>query len=119
VIVTKTADGGLAIAAWNLVDPGEKDASKSMKLVFSHLTADADVRIQRLDEDHGALQKYAAMGTPLDPTPDQVEQLNRATALAPPEKARLNGGSLELNLTQPWRSSRFNYINGSSDTRVR
>jgi xylan 1,4-beta-xylosidase len=87
VIVTKTSNGGLAIAAWNLVDPGEKSASKSMKLVFSHLTADADDSIQRLDEDHGnALQKYAAMGAPLDPTLGQVEQLNRARALAPPGK---------------------------------
>ncbi len=100
VIVTKTANGGLAIAAWNVVDPGQKGASKAMRFEFSHLDADAEVSVQRLDEDHGnALQKYAAMGTPLDPTPEQVEQLNRATALAPPEKSRLKTGSLELNLT--------------------
>lgn len=100
MIVTKTANGGLAIAVWNLVDPGQKGTNRTVKLVFSHLDAAAEVRIQKLDEDHGnALQQYAAMGTPLDPTPDQVEQLNRATALAPPEKTRLKGGSLELNLT--------------------
>ncbi|HEX4758718.1 MAG TPA: hypothetical protein VH308_12075 [Terracidiphilus sp.] len=38
------------------------------------------------------------MGTPLDPTPEQVEQLTQATGLAPPEKTRLKAGSLELNL---------------------
>jgi xylan 1,4-beta-xylosidase len=100
VIVTKEANGGLAIAAWNLVDPGQPGAKKIMNLIFSHLAADAHVTIQRLDADHGnVLKQYAAMGLPLDPTPDQVEQLNRETALPAPEETRLKGGSLQLNLT--------------------
>ena len=100
VIVTKEASGGLAIAAWNQVDPGQPGAKKIMNLIFSHLAADAHVTIQRLDADHGnVLKQYAAMGLPLDPTPDQVEQLNRETALPAPEETRLKGGSLQLNLT--------------------
>jgi xylan 1,4-beta-xylosidase len=38
------------------------------------------------------------MGRPLDPTPAQVDQLNRETALPPPQTAHLNNGKLELSL---------------------
>jgi xylan 1,4-beta-xylosidase len=39
------------------------------------------------------------MGSPLDPTPQQVEELNRETALGPPERLTLQGGKLELTLS--------------------
>jgi len=39
------------------------------------------------------------MESPLDPTPAQVEQLNRETALPPPKDTTLQGGKLELTLT--------------------
>ena len=56
--------------------------------------------IERVDEQHGnVLKQYEAMGSPLDPTPAQVEQLNRETALPPPEEMNLQDGKLELNLT--------------------
>jgi xylan 1,4-beta-xylosidase len=45
------------------------------------------------------LKEYAAMGSPIDPTPAQVEQLNRETALSPPEQSTLHGGKLDLTLT--------------------
>ena len=38
------------------------------------------------------------MGEPLDPTPAQVEQLNRETALPPPQQTHLTHGKLELPL---------------------
>jgi xylan 1,4-beta-xylosidase len=38
------------------------------------------------------------MRKPLDPTPAQVEQLNRETALPAPERTHLVGGKLELDL---------------------
>ncbi len=57
------------------------------------------VSIQRVDDDHGnVLKAYKAMGSPLAPTPEQVEQLNRATALATPEETRLQSGRLKLML---------------------
>ncbi len=100
VIVTRTAQGGLAIAAWNLVDPGQPGSDQTMKLSFRDLPADARVTIQRVDADHGnVLKEYAAMGQPLDPTPAQVEQLNRATALPAPEETHLIANSLMLHLT--------------------
>ncbi|HEX4031085.1 MAG TPA: glycosyl hydrolase family 39 [Terracidiphilus sp.] len=100
VIVTKTAQGGLAIAAWNLIDPGQSGADTTIQFDFSHLPATAHVAIQRIDTDHGnVLKEYAAMGQPLDPTPAQVEQLNHETALPAPEETHLTAGRLELKLT--------------------
>ena len=100
VIVTKDANGGLAIAVWNLVDPDQRGTSRDIDLTFSHLPNDAHVSIQRVDDGHGnVLKRYAAMGSPLDPTPNQVEQLNRETALPVPESTRLQQGSLKLHLT--------------------
>ncbi len=100
VIVTKKERGGLAIAAWNLVDPGEHGADKTISLMFKHVSPNARVSIQRVDDDHGSvLKRYAAMGEPLDPTADQVMQLNRETTLPPPESASLTAGRLDIKLT--------------------
>jgi xylan 1,4-beta-xylosidase len=100
VIVTRTPQGSLVIAAWNLVDPGQQGSDETVHLTFRDVPAGAQVTIQRMDSDHGnALKEYAAMGNPLDPTPTQVEQLNRETALPAPEQTHLTAGSLDLHLT--------------------
>jgi len=100
VIVSKSADTGLIIAVWNLVDPGQRGSTQTLILYFVHLPLDSRVTIQRVDADHGnVLKQYDAMGKPLDPTPDQVEQLNRETALPAPEETKLQNGRLELALT--------------------
>ncbi len=100
VIVTRRDDGSLVIASWNLVDPGQTGNTKTMDLVFRDVPAGARVSIQSVDSGHGnVLPKYGAMGSPLDPTPQQVEQLNRDTALPPPEEAPLRENRLELALT--------------------
>ena len=99
MIVTKTGDGGLAIAAWNLVDPDKRGKTEEMDLEFEHARPDASLAIQRVDDEHGnVLKKYAAMGSPLDPTPDQVAELNRETALPPPEQMQLKQGKIRLTL---------------------
>lgn len=62
------------------------------------MAPDAMVTIARVDSEHGnVLPKYAAMGSPLDPAPAQVEQLNRETALPAPEQTHLTGGALKLS----------------------
>jgi xylan 1,4-beta-xylosidase len=99
VIVTRTSDGSLAVAAWNLVDPGQKGSTRQVALVFRSLPSSAHATIQRVDEDHGnVLKQYAAMGKPIDPTFAQVEQLNRETAFDPPEQTQLKAGRLDLSL---------------------
>jgi xylan 1,4-beta-xylosidase len=99
VIVTKLKDNTLMIAAWNLVDPEDLGGPKTMKLRFVSVPQNAEVTIQRVDNEHGnVLPKYAAMGKPLDPTEAQVDQLNQETALGPPERAHLKGDELELTM---------------------
>jgi xylan 1,4-beta-xylosidase len=44
------------------------------------------------------LPLYAKMGSPQYPTPAQVEDLNRGTALPAPEQRRLDRGKLVLTL---------------------
>jgi xylan 1,4-beta-xylosidase len=99
-IVTRGAAGEIEIAVWNVADPGQPGAKKTIDLAFRHLPQDASVSIQRIDDDHGnVLKPFAAMGQPLDPTSDQVTQLNRASALAAPSEAKLSAGMLEITLT--------------------
>jgi xylan 1,4-beta-xylosidase len=100
VIVTKKANGGLAIVAWNLVDPEQHGSTQVIDFDFHRLRPDAQVSIQRIDADHGnVLTSYATMGEPLDPTEKQVDELNRESALPSPEKTKLQAGKLNLNLT--------------------
>jgi xylan 1,4-beta-xylosidase len=100
VIATKTANGDLAIAVWNLVDPNGQGGQRGVDLTFAHVLANARVSIERIDQEHGdVLRLYAAMGSPEDPTPAQVEQLNRESALPAPEQTALRDGKLSLTLT--------------------
>ena len=98
-IVTRTADGGLAIALWNLVDPGVKGKATTVRLEIRGTPADAPVAIQRVDDEHGnALPVYRALGSPRYPTPAQIAHINAATALPPPQVAHLRRGQLTLTL---------------------
>jgi xylan 1,4-beta-xylosidase len=100
LIVTKTTDGGLSIAAWNLVDPGDHGSTQTFDLTLHGVPANASVTIQRVDDTHGnVLPKYAAMGSPVDPTPAQVVQLNNETALGTPAQTQLHDGKLTLELS--------------------
>ncbi len=107
VIVTKSADGAVMIAAWNIVDPaenGQPDATltaknKTMRIEVKGVKADASYTVERVDHEHGnVLPIYKAMGSPLNPTPGQVEEMNRKTALGAAEMGRLKGGVVELTL---------------------
>ncbi|HET7840665.1 MAG TPA: glycosyl hydrolase family 39, partial [Terriglobia bacterium] len=100
LIVTTNSKGELVIAAWNLVDPDQQGTTRWMELVFQGVAPDAAVRFQSVDNDHGStLKAYQLMGRPLNPTPAQVDQLNRASALAPPEHGKLKDGRLVIELS--------------------
>jgi len=99
VIVTRRPDGSLAIAAWNLVDPGQRGDTRTLRLVFANMPTDARVTIQRVDDRHGnVLPIYARMGSPRYPTMAQVAQMNAVTALPPPTQEHLDHGALTLTL---------------------
>ena len=98
-IVTKREDGTLAVAVWNIVDPDKTGSQKDFELTFRGVPANAAVSISRVDDTHGnTLAAYKAMGSPLDPTEAQVEQLNKETALGAPERLTLTDGKLNLKL---------------------
>ncbi len=98
-IVTRTRTGGLAIALWNLVDPGAKGTTRTLRLEIRGVPAEAPVAIERVDDHHGnVLPVYRAMGSPRYPTPAQVAQMNAATRLPPARIAHLRGGELSLTL---------------------
>ena len=100
LIITKTSTGALAIAAWNLVDPGQHGAHQTLNLDLHGVPANAHITIQRVDDNNGnVLPKYAAMGSPVDPTPAQVIQLNNQTALGTPAENKLHDGKLTLELS--------------------
>jgi xylan 1,4-beta-xylosidase len=99
VIVTRRSDGTLAVAVWNLVDPGKTGTAKNIQLRFRGLPADAKVSISRVDDDHGnTLAAYKAMGSPVDPTEAQVKELNRETDPGAAEQRALIDGRLNLSL---------------------
>ena len=99
VIVTRKKDGALVIAAWNLVDPGRRGMTKTIRLELRGVAADAAVEIQRVDDEHGnVLPVYKEMGSPRYPTPAQVAWMNEASALKEPERANLKDGVLTLSL---------------------
>jgi len=99
-IVTRATDGSLRVIVWNIVDPDKTGKTESVDLALHGVRADAAVTVQSLDDTHGnVLPVYKAMGSPLDPTPAQVEQLNKATALPAPVPAKLKDGTLHLELT--------------------
>jgi xylan 1,4-beta-xylosidase len=99
VIATKRSDGMLAVAVWNLVDPDKTGSEKDVQLTFRGVPANAAISISRVDNTHSnTLAAYKAMGSPLDPTETQVEQLNKETALGTPERRILTDGKLNLTL---------------------
>ena len=98
-LVTRNPDGSLAIAVWNLVDPGDPPSNKQITLHLTGVPSSAAVSIQRVDETHGNVMPfYKKMGSPVSPTRAQVEKLNRETAFRAPEHRKLDNGTLTLDL---------------------
>ena len=55
--------------------------------------------VYRLDADHGSLLKaYAAMGSPVNPTHEQIEKLKEAAKLPAPESVAVKDGKLAFHL---------------------
>jgi xylan 1,4-beta-xylosidase len=98
ILATKRADGTLAIALWNLATVRDQTKPKDVTLQLNSSRA-KHASIYRLDADHGSLLKaYAAMGSPIYPTRDQLDKLKEAAKLPPPEKASIKNGRLQLHL---------------------
>ncbi|MDE2252544.1 MAG: glycosyl hydrolase family 39 [Gammaproteobacteria bacterium] len=100
VLVTRRQDGSIAIAVWNLVDPGSGGGERTRELEFPGLRPGATVQLRRIDDRHGSsLAAYEAMGRPRYPSTAQVALLNRAAELPAATPLQLGAGnSLRLML---------------------
>ena len=99
VLVTRRADGSLAVAVWNLVDPDQSGSPLNLRLGFDHVPANASVTLSVVDDNHGnALAAYRELGSPQYPTEEQIRKINAATALPPPDRLHLSGTHLDLEL---------------------
>ena len=98
VLVTRRKDGTLAIAAWNMADPGTLGPVKDIELRFEHARV-SSVQVTHLDPDHGDVHSaYKAMGPPRYPTMKQVEQLRTAARMSPPEMHPVKNASIVLKV---------------------
>jgi xylan 1,4-beta-xylosidase len=81
-LVTKRADGTLAVAVWNYAAPGTTGTARNVSLAVNGFAGTPHYHVEILDPDHGsALAAWQAMASPASPTREQYEQLRRAAAV--------------------------------------
>jgi xylan 1,4-beta-xylosidase len=98
-LVTRRADGSLAMVVWNLFLPEETGSSKTVTLHFNGFGGAHSARITIVDNEHGSpLTAWDKMARPVSPTLAQIEILRRAAALPSPREQNLTNGSLTLTL---------------------
>lgn len=99
VLVTRRNNGSLAIAAWNLVDPGTNGSERWIKFEIRGVRSNSEVHVSRADGTHGnTLASYRMMGSPQYPTPAQVREMNRVADDMPVQDLRLDDGSILLSI---------------------
>jgi xylan 1,4-beta-xylosidase len=99
ILATRRRDGTLAIAAWNLVDPGEKGGERTITFNIGGVPADNPLRVSRADSEHGnTLSAYRRMGSPRYPTRAQIADVNHVVDANSPQDLRLTKGSIRLQL---------------------
>jgi xylan 1,4-beta-xylosidase len=81
-LATRRAGGQVAIALWNLRDPGTPQLERDLALRLAGLPSGARLQLTVIDDEHGSSRAaYRAMGSPRYPTRAQVADMNRAAAL--------------------------------------
>jgi xylan 1,4-beta-xylosidase len=98
-LVTRRADGSLAIAVWNLFLPEEAGSPKTIMLHFSGLKPGNKARTTIVDKEHGSpLPSYEKMGSPPFPTREQIVTLRKAAVLPAAQEQSIKNGELTLTL---------------------
>jgi len=99
VLVTRRPDGTLVVALWNNVEPEQSGAAKQFHLQFKNVSPGGTVLVSRADDTHGnTLAAYKRLGSPQYPTMSQVEEINRAGQLPPPDAIALKNGTLDITV---------------------
>ena len=89
-LVTRRADGTLAIAVWNYAPPGAAGMPRQVHVAVEGFHGTPRYHVEILDREHGsALTAWRAMGSPSDPARRQYAELQRAAA----ETRKLDGTS--------------------------
>jgi xylan 1,4-beta-xylosidase len=97
-LLTRTADGTLALALWNYSPPGSPGAPRQVKVRLPD-RASASASVTTVDPEHGsALAAYLRMGAPRYPTRAQLAELRRAAALPEPVEQQFVDGGFELGI---------------------
>ncbi len=97
-LVTRRMDGSFVIALWNYVAPGRNGAPTTISLWLRDTGAHS-AQVLRLDAENGDVSgAYQRMGAPAFPTPAQLEQLLRASALTAPEEVPIVDERLSITL---------------------
>lgn len=110
-LITRTLDGGLAIALWNYAPPDgtgsrytpppAKRPMRTFALSVQGIPRSSAGMLWRVDDRHSnVLQAFDAMGRPRWPTPAQIERLRAAGQLARPERVRLHDGRIQVAVPQ-------------------
>ena len=99
MLVTKRADGSIAIAVWNLSLPDDPGHSRDVTIHLQNLKGTHRAQISEIDPEHGSpLPAYHAMGDPISPTAAQYTELKKAAQLPAPRTESLKNGSITLTL---------------------
>lgn len=86
-LVTKTADGSIVVAIWNLVEPGVTAPDKDFLIDLHGTPTYADAEVKRADTEHGdTLDAWKAMGSPKYPSRQQIDQLRKIALSTTPGK---------------------------------
>jgi xylan 1,4-beta-xylosidase len=98
-LATRTADGSLVVAVWNLVAPEQTGAARTVVLRFKNLSGARHASISRVDQEHGDPHlAYEKMGLPVYPTQVQLQKLRNSVQPGAPEVKEIKGGELSLTL---------------------
>lgn len=98
-LVTRRADGTLAVAVWNYAPPGPGGTPRTYRLDFRNVSGAQRAHIWVVDRDHGsALTAWKAMGEPRFPTPEQHRTLMQASELPAPRIEALTPTDPRLTL---------------------
>jgi xylan 1,4-beta-xylosidase len=100
-LVTRGADGSLAIALWNAVEPGQNASPRHFHLKITSFDGAGTATIDRVDEIHGdTYRAWQGMGSPRYPTRAQVESLQAAAVAGPAETVRWAGETIDVDVPQ-------------------
>jgi xylan 1,4-beta-xylosidase len=98
-LLTRRYDGTLVLAAWNLFLPEEQGQPRTVTIKTAGSATAQSALVHRLDAAHGSLlPTYRAMGSPTNPTTQQIAELRRAANAPPPEQMPLKNREFTLTL---------------------